>query len=225
MKHTKRLLVCCTLCMALFFFNIPAFAQEVSAGDISADSQTTEVSSAPQPDLSSSNTQPESKGELPQPSPVQSETPASVPVITPPASSVQPQAPSQPAASRVPAVTSSFSAESTDSMEESSSEEASSEEPSSQVPSQTVVESGDVSLDPLQGGTLSDGGDASRLYGLIAWIAIGIVAIVLLVVLIFSKRNRGNQMSSGRAYARKRSARYKRKRLLDDKYYQNLKRK
>lgn len=228
MKHIRSLLACGLFCIAFVFLAVPVLAEETVSQESAVVSQSGE--SVPAQDVSSGGALPESSLAP------QTSVPAatSVPVVSSQAEPVQPSsvhsqeprpaesaaASAAPAISEVQPSSAAVSAE-----ESSSSEEAFSEENSSRASSWAVSdESGTVSADPMQGGTLSDGGGASRLYGLIAWIVIGAAALVSLIVLTFSKRTRGNKMSSGRAYARKRSVGYKRKRLLDDKYYQNLRR-
>ena len=237
MKYTRSFFACGLFCMAFFIIlalEVPALAEETVSQESAAVSQTQE--SDPASEASSEEVQSESSS-APEASvpaaasvaPVSSQAelepesaqPSSVP-------SQEPRPVESAAASAIVEVRPSSAAVSVE--ENSSSEEASSEissEESSSRASSWVksAASGTVSTDPMQGGTLSDGGGASRLYGMIAWIVIGAAALVSLIVLIFGKRTRGNRMSSGRAYARRRSVGYKRKRLLEDKYYQNLRRK
>lgn len=235
MKHTRFLLACSFFCAALIFWAVPVLAEEASSQESAPVSQPEEslpvqgdVSDAPLPDSS--------EAEEPSSKTAASEEELSSQPESLPASSVHSQEPQSAESeagseyvSKAPETSAAPVASAADgSSEESSSSEenVSAAEPSSRASSRIMpYESGILSVDPMQGGTLSDGEGTSRLYGLIAWIVIGAAALAAFIVLICSKRTRGNKMSSGRAYARKRSVGYKRKRLLDDKYYQNIRRK
>lgn len=111
-----------------------------------------------------------------------------------------------------------------------SSEEAessvSSEEPLSSGPSSIIlpdVEPGLSSQNPIYDQPKEDGG-AGLLYGILAWVFIGLAIVIILVVMFSNAKTERTTHSSGRTYAKRRGS-FRKKHLLDDKYYRNLKRK
>ena len=230
MKSQKRILLFGMVCLlAAFGWLLPAWAQEITpGGDRSASGQEAEQTQSevavPQEESSLPPSETENPAEsqqtaiLPEIGSSGQETPVSVAQEQPESggvtSTASPKAPQSLPAAPVQPESAASSAP-----EPSSSEQA---RPSSRVLPE--VGSNFSSIDPLQGGTSSDGGDDHRIYGIIAWIAIGIAAIGAVILLLCSRDARDNRVSSGRIYAQKRTNQQKTKHLLDDKYYRNLNR-
>lgn len=157
------------------------------------------------------------------PSPVTPSQPSSVVSVAPPAVTSQP-----PAATSKPAVTSrpvqvpaTSQAASEVSSEASSEEGSSSEESSSEGIVLPEVTSDISSADPFADGTIVDNSPGSPWYGIVAWVCIGLAAVLVLAVLFSNVRSgKGSRNGSGRSYAKYRNH-PKRKHLLDDKYYRN----
>ena len=77
---------------------------------------------------------------------------------------------------------------------------------------------------PIVGAVKDDGDNTRRLiYGSAAWVCIAVAIALVLIVVLGNRNTKAGTKTSGRAHAKRRSH-PGRKRLLDDKYYQNTKR-
>ncbi|HIS68208.1 MAG TPA: hypothetical protein IAA58_02395 [Candidatus Gallacutalibacter stercoravium] len=110
------------------------------------------------------------------------------------------------------------------SSEESSSEESSSEEPSSEIsagPQLPDIDSEDLSVPLVVGSNASSGVEGNRMLGVAAWVCVGLGVVIILAVLLTSRR-KGPPGSIGRKRYHRGSFRSRKGRLLDDKYYRGL---
>lgn len=243
MKKSLRLLAAVG---ALFFWSVTApvcFAAPAAGSapaaqteTIPADNLETNVPQDPEPDeteqnkeTSSNQEEPPKESQLPEGPAEPGDSLSEAPLVSSPAEpQTEPSSVPQKEEAKAPAAVQKpvWQAPQASSSEDVSSESPSSveEEPVSSRVLPDISEDLITSAVPIVGTAEDDGNNANRLiYGIAAWVCIAIAVALVLIVVLGNRNTKAGTKTSGRASAKRRNH-PGRKRLLDDKYYQNTKR-